>query len=90
MRAKSSVLPRHLTLLVFTAGLVALSGCAGQQLIASTPTVEDADDQQATCKVAKDPLNLVVEWPGTAKVDLRLASRRGPVAVSYSGCTMKC
>ncbi|MBK6512927.1 MAG: hypothetical protein IPG04_02110 [Polyangiaceae bacterium] len=84
------MLPRHLTLLVFTAGLVALSGCAGQQLIASTPTVEDADDQQATCKVAKDPLNpLVVEWPGTAKVDLETASRRGLVAVSYSGCTMK-
>lgn len=82
--------PRLQLLLFFTVALVATAGCAGQQLIASAPTVEEADDQQATCKVARDPLNpLVVEWPGTAKVDLETASRRGLVAVSYSGCTMK-
>ncbi len=74
-----------LTLVAFT-----LLGCPSQQLITEVPTVEDADGQQATCKVARDPLNpLVVEWPGTAKVDLESASRRGLVAVSYAGCTMK-
>lgn len=67
-----------------------LTGCPSQQIIAKPPTVADADDQQSTCKVAKDPLNpLVVEWPGTAKVDLEAASRRGLVAVAYSGCSMK-
>ena len=41
------------------------------------PTVEGAEEQQATCKVAKDPLNpLIVEWPGTSKVDLDSASLR--------------
>jgi hypothetical protein len=79
---------RSLVLVVLA--LVTLTGCPSTQVIANTPTVEDADDQQATCKVARDPLNpLVVEWPGTAKVDLETASRRGLVAVSYSGCTMK-
>jgi hypothetical protein len=74
--------------LVFAA--LALLGCPSQQLITDVPKVEDADDQQATCKVARDPLNpLVVEWPGTAKVDLESVSRRGLVAVSYAGCTMK-
>jgi hypothetical protein len=74
--------------LVFAA--LALLGCPSQQLITEVPKVEDADDQQATCKVARDPLNpLVVEWPGTAKVDLESVSRRGLVAVSYAGCTMK-
>ncbi len=78
------------SLVLVMLSLVALTGCPSTQVIANTPTVEEADDQQATCKVARDPLNpLVVEWPGTAKVDLETASRRGLVAVSYSGCTMK-
>lgn len=76
--------------IVAAIALLALPACPGQQIIANAPTVEDADDQQSTCKVAKDPLNpLVVEWPGTAKVDLETVSRRGLVAVSYSGCVMK-
>ncbi len=67
-----------------------LAGCPNQELITKTPTVEDADDQQATCKVAKDPLNpLVVEWPGTSKVDFESSSKRGVVVVSYVGCNMK-
>ncbi|MBL8740324.1 MAG: hypothetical protein JNK04_04490, partial [Myxococcales bacterium] len=78
------------SLVLVLLALVTLTGCPSTQVIANTPTVEEADDQQATCKVARDPLNpLVVEWPGTAKVDLETASRRGLVAVSYSGCTMK-
>src|SRR5512139_2325209 len=65
-------------------------GCPGKQVITETPTVEAAEEQQATCKVAKDPLNpLIVEWPGTSKVDLDSASRRGVVIVSYAGCTLK-
>lgn len=70
--------------------LLLLTGCPETQIIAKTPTVADADEQQATCQVARDPLNpLVVEWPGTAKVDMEAASRRGLVAVSYAGCQMK-
>ncbi len=65
-------------------------GCPGKQVITETPTVEGAESQQATCKVAKDPLNpLIVEWPGTSKVDLDSASQRGVVIVSYAGCTLK-
>ncbi|NUP08623.1 MAG: hypothetical protein HOW73_21455 [Polyangiaceae bacterium] len=81
----------RLSLFIITmAAVLVLAGCPGKQIIATAPTVEDADDQQSTCKVAKDPLNpLVVEWPGTAKVEMETASRRGLVAVSYSGCTMK-
>ncbi len=82
-------LDRVLCLVLATLGLL-LSGCPDKQIIAKTPTVEDADDQTATCKVARDPLNpLIVEWPAAAKVDLETASRRGLVAVSYSGCVMK-
>lgn len=81
---------RLVTLLALVVSTFFLLGCPGTQVITNTPTVEDADDQQATCKVARDPLNpLVVEWPGTAKVDLEAASKRGLVAVSYAGCTMK-
>lgn len=81
---------RLVTLLALVVSTLFLLGCPGTQVITNTPTVEDADDQQATCKVARDPLNpLVVEWPGTAKVDLEAASKRGLVAVSYAGCTMK-
>src|SRR5688572_10074273 len=65
-------------------------GCPGKQVITETPTVAGADDQQATCKVAKDPLNpLIVEWPGTSKVELDSVSKRGVVVVSYVGCTLK-
>lgn len=79
-----------LRLVALLASAFFLLGCPGSQVITSVPTVEDADEQQATCKVARDPLNpLVVEWPGTAKVDLEAASNRGLVAVSYAGCTMK-
>jgi formylglycine-generating enzyme required for sulfatase activity len=54
------------------------------------PTVDKVDDQQATCKVAKDPLNpLIVEWPGTSKAALDSASQRGIVVVSYVGCALK-
>ena len=78
-----------LALVALLASAFFLLGCPGQ-IITNVPTVEDADDQQSTCKVARDPLNpLVVEWPGTAKVDLEATSNRGLVAVSYAGCTMK-
>jgi hypothetical protein len=67
-----------------------LFGCPGKQVITETPTVEGAEEQQATCKVAKDPLNpLIVEWPGTSKVDLDSSSQRSVVIVSYVGCTLK-
>jgi hypothetical protein len=78
---------RALLVLLSLTGLLA---CSSQQLITETPTVAAADDQQATCKVAKDPLNpLIVEWPATAKADLESTSQRGLVVVSYAGCTLK-
>ena len=65
-------------------------GCGPGNVIAKNKTVGDVDEQQATCKVAKDPLNpLIVEWPGTSKVSLDSASKRGIVVVSYAGCTLK-
>ncbi len=68
--------------------LVLLTGCSEPVLI-KTPEVADADDV-ATCKVAKDPLNpLIVEWPGTSKVQLDSTSKHGLVIVSYAGCTLK-
>jgi hypothetical protein len=70
--------------------LTILTGCVAAPIAAETPTVAEADDQVATCKVAKDPLNpLVVEWPGTAKVDLEAVSKQSVVVVSYRGCTLK-
>jgi hypothetical protein len=66
------------------------SGCGPGNVIAKKKTIEEVDDQQATCKVAKDPLNpLIVEWPATSKVALDSASKRGIVVVSYAGCTLK-
>ncbi len=69
---------------------VASGASCTKPLITETPTVEAADDQVATCKVAKDPLNpMVVEWPGTSKVDLEAASQQNVVIVSYKGCALK-
>ncbi|MCC6527667.1 MAG: hypothetical protein IT373_33790 [Polyangiaceae bacterium] len=43
-----------------------------------------------TCDQATDPLNpIIVELPGTTKVQLDLVSRRGLVAVVYTGCSLK-
>jgi hypothetical protein len=81
---------RALSSVVLSIAATLLCGCPSKQIITETPTVEGADDQQATCKVAKDPLNpLIVEWPGTSKVDLDSASQQGTVVVSYAGCTLK-
>lgn len=55
----------------------------------SAPTVQQATGQ-ATCSVAKDPLNpLIVEWPGTSRSALEATAQQGPVVVSYLGCVMK-
>jgi hypothetical protein len=64
-----------------------LSACTP---VLTPPTLDGVDSQQASCQVAKDPLNpLVVEWPGTSKVELDATSSRGVVIVSYAGCTLK-
>jgi hypothetical protein len=66
------------------------SGCVGTPLVTAPPEIAAVDDQQATCKIAKDPLNpMVIEWPGTSKVDFDIRSQEGLVAVSYAGCTLK-
>jgi hypothetical protein len=70
----------------------ALSGCppTAQVVSSSPPRVDQADSQVAGCLVAKDPLNpFIVEWPGTEKVALEVASKEGLVAVSYVSCYLK-
>jgi hypothetical protein len=77
---------------VLTLSLLApsLGGCPSTQVVAKQIDMADADGQQATCKVAKDPMNpLIVEWPGTEHTNLQTSSRRGLVVVSYAGCTLK-
>ena len=76
--------------IVASAFMAGLAACTPKPLVAQPPSVETGDDQQATCKVAKDPLNpLIVEWPGTSKVGLDSASQHGVVVVSYIGCVLK-
>ncbi len=78
-----------LALALVSAGGPLTTGC-GDPILAKPPTVADADDQVATCKIARDPLNpLIVEWPGTSKVELDSTSKRGIVIVSYVGCNLK-
>jgi formylglycine-generating enzyme required for sulfatase activity len=61
-----------------------------QALKSKDPTVAEHDPQNATCSVAKDPLNpLIVEWPGANRSQLEATAARGPVVVSYVGCVMK-
>lgn len=85
-RPSASVFVLALTALVAAFG----TGCGPGNVIAKNKTISEVDDQQATCKVAKDPLNpLIVEWPATSKVALDSASKRGIVVVSYAGCTLK-
>ncbi len=90
---KSQTLRRHpAVVLPFLLALVSAlgAGCGPGNVIAKNKTISEVDDQQATCKVAKDPLNpLIVEWPATSKVALDSASKRGIVVVSYAGCTLK-
>lgn len=78
-------------LLALAAGLFSCGGGQPPRLATKQmPTVTQGDDQQETCKVAKDPLHpLIVEWPGTSKAALDSASQQGIVVVSYVGCTMK-
>lgn len=66
------------------------TACGPGNVIARNKTVDEVDDQQATCKVAKDPLSpLIVEWPASSKVSLDAVSKRGVVVVSYAGCALK-
>jgi hypothetical protein len=44
----------------------------------------------SACSAARDPLHpMIVEWPATSRARLETASARGPVVVSYVGCTLK-
>src|ERR1700733_12232793 len=70
---------------------VATIGCAPAMSLPrpSPPTVAESTDL-ATCAAAKDPLHpMIVEWPATSRADLATAGARGPVVVSYAGCTLK-
>ena len=79
--------PRATTLALL---LGPLSACGLGSVIAKPLTIDQIDDQQGTCKVAKDPLSpLIVEWPGISKVSLDSVSKRGIVVVSYASCALK-
>ena len=43
----------RITLLLIVATLLATTGCGPGNVIAKRPTIDDVDDQTATCKVAK-------------------------------------
>jgi hypothetical protein len=88
-RRERSVRARRLSL-ALVLGASASAGCGPGNVVAKPPSVADADEQQSTCKVAKDPLSpFIVEWPGTSKVALDAASKRGIVVVSYASCALK-
>lgn len=82
----TSCAPRRMA---FTVALFACASC-GAGTMTSRPTLDDVgEDKQELCKQAKDPLNpLIVEWPGTNKVRLDAASRRGVVVVAFNGCKL--
>ncbi len=70
--------------------LTSAVACGPGNLVAKPMSIADVDDQQSTCKVAKDPLSpLIVEWPGISKVTLDSVSKRGIVVVSYASCALK-
>lgn len=69
---------------------VCLASCGGASAATAASPSVDSLGEQSTCKVAKDPLNpLIVEWPGTSKVELTTSSQFGIVVVSYVGCVLK-
>lgn len=74
--------------------LVAGSGCGASvpEVDARAPTLADAQGSAQTaamCERAESrDTPLVVEWPGTHKVELESISKRGIVVVAYEGCKL--
>lgn len=71
---------------------IALAGCPNPNVTASDPTIAEAEGgtADALCQNAQDRENpLIIEWPGTQKVDLESVSKRGLVIVSYQGCKLR-
>ncbi|MBI4955873.1 MAG: hypothetical protein HY908_27890, partial [Myxococcales bacterium] len=62
---------RRAGLAVVAAALSCLTGCPNTNLITNRPSIEDAEDQVTSCKVAKDPLNpMIIEWPAINRSQL--------------------
>jgi len=68
-------------------------GCGGTpDVVAKDVTVAEAEGKsnEALCQSATDRENpLIVEWPGTHKVDLESISKRGIVVVKFKGCKLE-
>lgn len=68
--------------------VVTVAACAGSR--AMGPLLPDVPMEQARCKVAASQASpLVTEWPASEKANLEVLLRRGGVAVSYAGCSMR-
>jgi hypothetical protein len=87
--------PRPGTLLVAPLAAVLLTACANAvpEVDAKAPTLAEAEGNPAQtaalCEKAENRDNpLVVEWPGTHKVELESISKRGLVVVQYQGCKL--
>jgi hypothetical protein len=83
------------TIALVAAGLLATS-CSNSipDVDAKAPTLADAEggspqNTAALCEKAENRNSpLVVEWPGTHKVELESISKRGIVVVKYEGCKL--
>ncbi len=73
--------------------LLAQTGCGGgPDIKARDVSVAEAEgtNKEALCQSANDRDNpLIVEWPGTHKVDLESISNRGIVVVRFQGCKLE-
>lgn len=68
--------------------IMMLAGCATSG--GNMPVLPEMPSEQAKCKVsASQSSPLVTEWPASEKANLEALLRRGGVAVSYLGCSMR-
>lgn len=68
----------------------ALTACGTGSTSAALVAIPSAPEEQVRCRIAANHENpLVTEWPASEKANLEALLREGPVAVSYSGCSMK-
>ena len=69
-----------------------LAACGIPDIEAKAPTLADAEgvDTAALCNATTPQESpLIVEWPGTHKVELESISKHGIVVVRYEGCSLK-
>lgn len=80
------------TVLFVSAGAILCACGASPDLVATDATLAQAEgkNEAALCQSALDRENpLIVEWPGTHKVELESISKRGIVVVRFKGCKLE-